>query len=119
MEYKYKIEINKTFINVLITESGNIRIELHGNMNDSHQSPFFVRPENGQSQWIALLTRQRRWIHLHLKMVDNIIQCNLGRELEPDNNQYPFFFMTKLRYLAIRKKAKQIEEEYQRDYSYF
>ncbi len=114
MEYKHEMVINNMFIDAIITTVGEIRIELHGNINVNKQPLFFMRIENNQSQWVTLLTGQSRAIHLHLKMIDGIIQCNIGSNLEPDNNKYPFFFMTKLRYLAIRKKAKQIEEEYQR-----
>ncbi len=107
-KYIHKIDVSGYDVYLAISETGNVRIGSKKQLQNQHMPSFFI----SNDQWVTLLNDNFSHTLLHMKIIDGAIWCNLGSDLTPDDNQYPFLFMTRIRQLAILKKAGQIENEH-------
>ncbi len=107
-KYIHKIDVNSYDVYLAISETGGVRIGSKKQLQNQHMPSFFI----SNDQWISLTDDNFSLTLLHMKIIDGAIWCNLGKDLGPDDKDYPFLFMTKIRQLAILKKASQIEDKH-------
>ncbi len=107
-KYIRKIDVNGYDVYLAISETGNVRIGSKKQLQNQHMPSFFISSD----QWVSLTDDNFSLTLLHMKIIDGAIWCNLGKDLEPDDKDYPFLFMTKIWQLAIQKKADQISDEH-------
>ncbi len=107
-KYIHKIDVNDYEVYLAISETGKIRIGSKKQLQNQHMPSFFI----SNDQWVTLLNDNFSHTLLHLKIIDGALWCNLGKDLGPDDKEYPFFFMTRIRQLAIQKKAQEIEDKH-------
>ncbi len=107
-QYIYKFEVNNTDLYITVTNSGQIKIGSRSQLKRAHmpQMPLW---DYAKDSWISTYGDFNEPIFIHLTIKDQALWCNLGPELLPGDNDYPYLFMNKLRYLAIIKRAKEIE----------
>ena len=110
--YIYKHEVNQMDIYIAITKTGQIRIGSDLQLRRAHL-PSLPPWNNLHDTWVNLLIKSGSGkVLVHLIEKDGALWCNIGEDLIPNNKEFPYLFMTKLRYLSLVKKAKEIGDKH-------
>ncbi len=112
-KYVYKLTVDNNDVYIAVTVSGQIRAGSENQLKRIHMPPF---PNWGsmEDSWLELwIPGNQGHTLIHLTIKDNAVWCNIGKDLRQTNNEFPYLFMTKLRYLSIKKKAQEIEDNFE------
>ncbi len=111
-KYVHKLTVNNFDIYIAVTEYGKLRIGSKGQLQRATM-PRFPSWIGVEDAWFDLWhPTTYGHILVHLTIKDNAIWCNTGKDLSPNNKEFPYMFMNKLRYLAIKKKADEIRDKH-------
>ncbi len=108
--YVHQIDVDGYFVYLAISETGDIKIGSKKQIKNARASSFFISEK--YSCWITLLNPNYSHTLLHTKIIDKNIWCNLGSDLEPSDKEYPFLFMTWIRWMSIQKMARDIKDKH-------
>ncbi len=111
-KYIYKLTVDNIDIYITVTVSGQVRAGSKHQLQNAHMPPF-PSWKSIPNSWLELwIPENQGHTLIHLAIKDGAIWCNIGKDLTPGNKEFPYLFMTKLRYLSIEKKAQEIENKH-------
>ncbi len=110
-KYVHELTVGDHKIYVAVTDSGKLRVGSKRQLQSAHM-PRLPQWDSMDDAWITI------WgtfgdIFIHLKIIDGAVWCNIGKDLGPSDNNFPFLFVNKLRYLTFVKKAQEIEDKHE------
>jgi hypothetical protein len=95
---------------IAITDVGGLRIGTLFQLERAHMPALHLVNDG----WVTLTVDFDTQLLMHLKTDTGGIYCNLEKDLDINNKVFPFLFMSKISYLALLKRARKYEEEYQK-----
>ncbi len=108
----YRITINDLRVHIrLVPWEPKLTIGGDLQYHTRHMAEFKF-PEIGESHWYSITTEAYEKELIHIRQdKDGNFYCNCGEELDINNNEYPYLFMSKLRRLAIEQELKDLFEK--------
>ncbi len=111
-KYVHELTVGDYKIYVAVTDSGKLRVGSKKQLQSAHM-PRLPQWGSMDDAWLTIWEEGNfDKVSIHLKIIDGAVWCNIGKDLEPYDDEYPFLFVNKLRYLSFVKKAQEIEDKH-------
>ena len=112
----YRFVVNNVEIFIKFTDYGELKMGGKLQMEIAHMPTLYLDVKDFSTFWYAIQVSHSERYELHIQFRNKEIWCNIEEEntLKPNDNNFPFFFISGIKLLAIKKQLQELNK-YRKD----